>query len=69
MNKEASAAGGIVKLVCPQCGRFLADVRDFGHAVCAGCGSAVTYHSRAERRRIEPRLTGKDSATSIEPSG
>ena len=62
---ERDRERGIVKLVCPQCNRFLADVRDFGHAVCAGCGSAVTYRSRDERRRSEPRLTTTGAGATV----
>jgi ribosomal protein S27AE len=40
-----------IKLKCPKCGRFLADVRDFGRCVCRDCGGEVTYRSRDERRR------------------
>ncbi len=39
----------VVKLRCPQCGRFLADVRDFGRVVCRDCGSELTYRSKQER--------------------
>lgn len=40
-----------IRLKCPQCGRFLGDVREYGRLVCSACGSEVTYRSREERRR------------------
>lgn len=39
----------IVKLRCPRCNRFLAEVRDYGKAVCRECGGETTYRSRGER--------------------
>ena len=55
---------GIVKLRCPRCNRFLADVRDFGLAVCGNCGSEVSYRSREERLRTG-RLTTTVTAARI----
>ena len=49
----------IVKLRCPECGRFLADVKGYGHGVCRDCGSEITYRSKAERIAL-PINTSKE---------
>jgi uncharacterized Zn finger protein (UPF0148 family) len=44
-------AADYVDLCCPECGRFLAEVKVHGRAVCPHCGCEVTYRSKEERRR------------------
>lgn len=41
----------MVKLRCSECSRFLADVKDYGKAVCSACGAETQYKSKEERRR------------------
>ena len=46
MNDRSS---DVVKLRCPMCNRFLAEVKGYGKAVCRDCGSEVVYRSKLER--------------------
>lgn len=46
----------VAKLRCPLCGRFLADVKGYGKAVCRDCGSELTYRSKEERNRQAAEL-------------
>ena len=39
-----------IRLVCPQCGRFLAEVSEYAKLPCPTCGTEVTYKSRAFRK-------------------
>lgn len=38
-----------VDLRCPNCARWLAEVKDFGRAVCPNCGWEVSVRSKCER--------------------
>ncbi len=40
---------GSIKLRCPNCGRFLADVRGYVHVRCRDCALEVTYRTAEER--------------------
>lgn len=42
---------GVVTIRCPDCNRWLQDVRDYGRCVCPNCGCEIVYRSREERRR------------------
>lgn len=37
---------------CPQCGRFLAEIRGCVRCVCAKCGGETTFRTRDERQSI-----------------
>lgn len=39
----------IVRLRCPRCNRFIADVKGYGRGICRECGAEITYRSREER--------------------
>lgn len=55
------AEPGIIELRCPNCRRFLGEIREFGRAVCANCGGEVTYRSKTERRRVLHSLETSDT--------
>lgn len=41
----------VVKLRCPQCGRYLAEGKGYIRSVCRDCGAETTYRSKEDRRQ------------------
>ncbi len=50
-----------VLIRCPKCGRFLAEVTEYGRAVCGRCGWEVTLRSR--RRTAGPTDEGPSTGS------
>jgi phage FluMu protein Com len=46
-----------VEIRCPECDRFLADVRDLGRVVCPDCKCEIVYRSHSERLNVDRRPT------------
>jgi len=43
-----------VDLHCPECGRWQAEVTDYGRVVCRDCGCELRYYSRSRRLLTMP---------------